>query len=110
MSELLKEMCTLSGKLKKFIEETKDNKEKQKLLARYLDITEQIDKHGNKEFEENDDFYRDTIKKIKDTERLIKEFKDNQSELVHVFINLSDIIGNVEKILLGWKITNEKSA
>jgi hypothetical protein len=39
---------------KKFIDETKDNKEKQKLLARYLDIVAQIDKLGHKEFEEND--------------------------------------------------------
>jgi hypothetical protein len=82
MSELFKEMCFLSGKLNDLIAE--------------------------KEFDENDDFYIDTIEKIMDTERLIKDFKAKQLNLINIFVHIIDIIANVEKIILGWKISSAK--
>jgi hypothetical protein len=108
MSDLFKEMCTLSGKLNDFIDETKDKEERQKLLALFFKVNEQCEKIAHQEFDENDDFYLDTIDNIIDTERLIKEFKANQIKLINVFVYLIDIIANVEKIILGWKLVNGK--
>lgn len=108
MSDLFKEMCTLAGKLSKFIDETKDVEERKKLWAKYQEINKHIEKIANQAFDENDYFYRDTIKNIMATESVIEEFKGNQIKLVNVLVHLIDIIANVEKILLGWKITNEK--
>ena len=108
MSDLLKEMCIMSGKLKDFINETQDKEERKKLWAKYQEINKHIENLAKKVFDENDGFYKETIEKIIDIERVIKEFKENQIELVNVFVHLIDIIANVEKILLGWKIGNAK--
>jgi hypothetical protein len=108
MSDLFKEMCTLSGKLNDLIDDTKDKDERQNLLALFFKVNELCEKIAHQEFDENDDFYRDTIENIMDTERLIKEFKQNQVKLINVFVHLIDIIANVEKIILGWKISNKK--
>jgi hypothetical protein len=100
MSDLLKEMCRLSGKLSYFIDETKDKKEQKKLLALFFKVIELCEKIAHHEFDEIDDFYRDTIENIMDTERLIKEFKANQIKLINVFDHLINIIANVEKLIL----------
>jgi hypothetical protein len=102
MSDLLKEMCTLSGKLSDLINETKDKEEKEKVLALFFKVNDICEKIAQQEFDENDDFYRDTIENIIDTERLIKEFKANQIKLINVFEHLIDIIANVERIILNW--------
>ena len=75
---------------------------------RIFKVNDQCEKIANQEFDENDDFYRDTIENIIDTEQLIKEFKANQIKLINVFVHLIDIIANVEKIILGWKSDNGK--
>jgi hypothetical protein len=108
MSDLFKEMCALAGKISKFIGETEDVEEREKLWIKYHEVNKQIEKIAGEKFEENDYFYKNTIENITDTERVIKEFKANQIKLVNVFVHIIDIIANVEKILLGWKITNEK--
>jgi hypothetical protein len=108
MSDLFKEMCRLSGKLSDFIDKTKDKEKSQNLLEIFFKVNALCEKIAKQEFDENDHFYRDTIEKIIDTEQVIKEFKANQIKLINVFVYLIDIIANVEKILLGWKITNEK--
>jgi hypothetical protein len=110
MSDLFKEMCTMAGKLSNFIGETKDVEDRKKLWEKYQEINKQIGKIAGVKFEENDFFYSNTIENITDTERVIKEFKAKQIKLVNVFVHLIDIIANVEKIIIGWKITNEKSA
>ena len=106
MSDLFKETCTLSGKLNDLIDATKDKEERKKLWAKYQEINKHIENLAGQVFDENDDFYRDTIENIIATESVIKEFKENQIELVNVFVHLIDIIANVEKILLGWKMEN----
>ena len=103
MSDLFKEMCSLSGKINDFIDATKDKDDRQKLLALFFKVNELCEKIAHKEFDENDDFYRDTLEKIIYTDQLIKEFKANQFKLTNVLIHLIDIIANVEKIILGWK-------
>jgi hypothetical protein len=57
-----------------------------------------FEKIAYKEFDENDDFYRDTIEKIMDTGLVIKAFKENQIELSEVFDHLTAIINNVINI------------
>jgi CRISPR/Cas system-associated endonuclease Cas3-HD len=99
----------MAGKLSNFIGETKDVEERKKLWKKYHELNKQIEKIAHEEFEENDFFYRNTIENITDTERVIKKFKENQINLVNLMVHLIDIIANVEKILLGWKITNEKN-
>ena len=99
MSDLFKEMCALSGKLSDFSDEIKDKKEKHKLLELYLIVTGLCEKIAVQEFDENDDFYRDTIEKILDTGQVIKEFKANQIKPVDVFKHLKAIIDSIEKIL-----------
>ena len=108
MLEILREMCTLAGKLKDFINETENEEEKKILWERYEEINKQIEKFAGTQFDENDDFFRDTIDKILDTERVFKDFKANQIKLINVFVYLIDIIANVEKIILGWKTGNGK--
>jgi hypothetical protein len=102
MSDLFKEMCRLSGKLSALINETKDKKEKEKLLALFFKVNDICEKIAKQEFDENDDLYRDTIEDIIDTERMIKEFKADQIKLKNVFGHLIDIIANVERIILHW--------
>jgi hypothetical protein len=108
MLELLREMSAMSGKLKDFINETKDKKEQKKLLGKYFQISHQIKKLGQDVFDENDGFYKDTIDKVKNTEQVIKEFKENQIKLISVLVYLIDIIADVEKIRMGWKTGNVK--
>jgi len=108
MSELFKEMCLLSGKLNDLIDKTKAKGKKQTLLALYFKVNDLCEKMAKKEFDENDDFYCDTVENIMDTERLIKEFKAKQIKLLNIFVHLIDIIANVEKISLGWKTGNVK--
>ena len=108
MSDLFKEMCTLSGKFSNLIDKTKNEEEKQKLLAIFFKVNDQCEKIAQQEFDENDDFYRDTIENIIDTERKFKEFKANQIKLINVFVHLIDIIANVERIMLDWILKNEK--
>jgi coenzyme F420-reducing hydrogenase alpha subunit len=108
MSELLKEMSAMSGKLHSFIIKTKDKEEQKKLLEKYFQLNDQVEKLAKQTFDENDGFYQDTIDKIMETERVIKEFKAKQIELINVFVHLIDIIANVEKIILGWKTGNGK--
>jgi hypothetical protein len=108
MTDLFKEMCSLSGKLNDFIDETKGKEERQNLLEIFFKVNGLCEKIAKKKFDENDDFYRDTIDKIMDTERLIKEFKENQIKRINVFVHIIDIIANVEKIILGWKTGNGK--
>jgi hypothetical protein len=98
MSDLFKEMCSLSGKLSDFSDEIKDKEEKHKLLELYLIVTGLCEKIADQEFDENDDFYRDTIEKILDTGRVTKEFIENQIKLVEVFDHLNTIIDNVINI------------
>jgi hypothetical protein len=107
-SDLFIEMFKLSGKLNDLIDETKDKKEEEKLLALFFKVNDKCEKLAQKEFDENDDFYRDTIENIIDTERLIKDFKANQIKLINVFEHLTNIIANVERILLDWIIAGEK--
>ena len=104
MLELLKEMCNLAGNLSNVIEKTGKSKDQKKLWARYVDLVNQIDKLGRITFDENDKVYQETIDKIKNTEKLFKEFIDNQAKLAGIFRPLTSIIANVEKMLLGWKI------
>jgi hypothetical protein len=108
MTDLFKEMCSLSGKLNDLIDKTKDKDERQNLLALFFKVNEQFEKIAHQEFDENDDFYRDTVENIMDTERMIKDFKENQIKLINIFVHLIDIIANVEKIILGWKSDNGK--
>jgi len=108
MTDLFKEMCRLSGKLSDFIDKTKDKEKTQYLLEIFFKVNALCKKIAKKKFDENDDFYRDTIDKIMDTERLIKEFKENQIKRINVFVHIIDIIANVEKIILGWKTGNGK--
>jgi hypothetical protein len=108
MTELFKEMCRLSGKLSDFIDKTKDKEKIQNLLEIFFKVNALCEKIAKLKFDENDDFYRDTIEKIIDTERMIKEFKANQIKRINVFVHIIDIIANVEKIILGWKTGNEK--
>ena len=108
MTELFREMCRLSGKLSNFIDKTKDKEKTQNLLEIFFKVNALCEKIAEHEFDENDDFYIDTIEKIMDTERLIKEFNKNQIKRINVFVHIIDIIANVEKIILGWKTTNEK--
>ena len=98
MSDLFKEMCSLSGQLSDFSDEIKDPEEKKKLLKLYLTVTGLCEKIAGLEFDENDDFYRDIIDKVLDTGRMIKEFKENRIILVDVFTHLNAIIVNVEMI------------
>ena len=99
MSDLFKEMCRLSGKLSDFSDEIKNKEEKHKLLALHLIVTGLCEQVSDQEFDENDDFYRDTIEKILAAGGVIKEFKENNIELIDVFVHISDIIANVEKII-----------
>jgi hypothetical protein len=108
MTDLLKEMCRFSGKLSDFIYKTKDKEKSQNLLEIFFKVNSLCEKIAKQKFDENDDFYRDTIEKIMDTERLIKEFKANQIKRINVFVHIIDIIANVEKIILGWKTSNGK--
>jgi hypothetical protein len=103
MSDLFKEMCALSGKLNDLIDSTKGKDDRQNLLVLYFKVNEKCEKIAHQEFDENDDFYRDTVENIMDTERLIKDFKENKLNLINVLFHLIDIIGNVEKIILKSK-------
>ena len=98
MSELFKEMCSLSGKLSDFVDYIKEKEDRKNLLALHLKVTGLCDQVSNQEFDENDDCYRDTIEKIIDTGRVIKAFKENQIELSEVFDHLTAIINNVINI------------
>ena len=91
-------MCSLSGKLSYFVDYIKDNEDRKNLLEFYLKVTGLCEQVSNQEFDENDDFYLDTIEKIMDTGSLIKEFKENQIELTEVFDHLNIIINNVINI------------
>ncbi len=103
MSDLFKEMCALSGKLSDLIDSTKGKDDRQNLLVLYFKVNEKCEKIAHQEFDENDDFYRDTVENIMDTERLIKDFNENKLNLINVLLHLIDIIGNVEKIILKSK-------
>ena len=98
MSDLFKEMCLLSGKLSDFVDFIKDKEDRKNLLEFYLKVTGLCEQVSNQEFDENDDFYLDTIEKIMDTGRVIKAFKENQIKLMDVFDHLTDIINNVINI------------
>ena len=91
-------MCSLSGQLSDFSDEIKDTEEKKKLLKLFLTVTGLCEKIAGQKYDENDEFYRDTLEKILDTGRLIKEFKENRIILVDVFAHLNAIIDSVEKI------------
>ena len=99
MSDLFKEMCSLSGQLCDFSDEIKDPEEKKKLLKLYLTVTGLCEKIAGQEFDEDDDFYRDTIDKILDTGRVIKEFKENRIKMEDLSDHLNTIIVNVEMIM-----------
>ena len=98
MSDLFKEMCSLSGKLSDFVDNIKDKEDRKNLLELYLKVTGLCEKIAKKEFDENDDFYRDTIEKIMDTGRVINEFKENHIILTVVFDHINLIIDNVINI------------
>ena len=98
MSELFKEMCSLSGKLSGFVDYIKEKKAKENLLSLFFIVNELCEKIAKKEFDENDDFYLDTIEKIMDTVRVINEFKENKILLTEVFDHLTSINDNVKKI------------
>ena len=98
MSDLFKEMCSLSGKLSSFVDDIKDKEDKKNMLALYLKVTGLCEKISKKEFEENDDFYQDTIDKIMDTGRVIKEFRESQIKMTEVVDHLTAIINNVLNI------------
>jgi hypothetical protein len=106
MLELLREMSTMSGQLKDVIINTKDKEEQKKLLGKYFQVTKKMKKLAESVFDENDGFYKAAIDKVKDTDRVFKEFKAKQIEVIDVLVHLIDIIANVEKILLGWKTGN----
>lgn len=106
MSDLFKRMCKMSCNLVKIIDETKDNEERLKLWARFVQITEQINILPHIQFDESEDFYWETVEKIKDTERVFNEFIEHEEELTYVFHQLSEIIANVDRILLTWKLEN----
>ncbi len=108
MSALLKEMSTMSGKFHSLIIKTKDKEEQKKLLEKYFQLNDQIEKLAKQTFDENDGFYQETIDKIRGTEQVIKEFKAKQIQSIEVFVHIIDIIANVEKIILGWKTGNGK--
>jgi hypothetical protein len=106
MSELFKEMCSLSGKLNDLIDIIKDKDERLELLRIFFKVTDNCEKIAHEEFDENDDFYRDTVDNILETELLIKDFKENKLKLNDVLVYLIDIIADVDKIILGWKNSN----
>ena len=98
MSELFKEMCSLAGKLSSFVDYIKDKDDKKNILSFHLKITGLCEQVPNQEFDENDDFYLDTIEKIRDTVHVIKAFKENKSKLTEVVDHLNTIIENVLNI------------
>ena len=64
MSDLFKEMCSLAGKLSDFVDGIKNDEARKNLLALHLKVTVLCERVSNQEFDENDDFYRDTIEKM----------------------------------------------
>ena len=106
MSELLKEMCTMSGRLSTLINQTKTVEERKKIWSRYLEINGQIERLVCKEFDEDEEFYRETVDKIKDTETVINKSKENSFGADDVLSHVSNIIAHVEKIIIEWEIVN----
>ena len=98
MSDLFKEMCSLSGKLSDFVDGIKNDEDRKNLLALHLKVTELCETISTQKFDENDDFYLDNIEKIMDTGLMIKLIKENQIELTEVFDHLTSINDNVKKI------------
>ncbi|UCH95149.1 MAG: hypothetical protein JSV88_33570 [Candidatus Aminicenantes bacterium] len=105
---LLKELCQMSGQLSEIINKTNDKEELDKLREQHIKITELIDKTGKIQFNENDKYYRDTIKKFKDTEKVFKAFAANQIEIMEMLKSITDIIANVERMIMVWELINEK--
>ena len=105
MSDLFKEMCSLSGKLSDFLDDIKEKEDSENLLTIFFKVNELCEKLAYKEFDENDDFYVNTIIQITVTGGVIKKFKENQIKLTEVFDHLKLIIDNVLNIR---EIENER--
>ena len=73
MLELLKEMGTMSGKLQDLISKTGNQEEKKKLVGKYIQLTDQMKTLAKQTFDEDDGFYIETLVKVAETERVIKE-------------------------------------
>ena len=99
MSELFKEMCSLSGQLSDFIAFIEDKESRRTLLSLQLNITELCRKISDLELDENEYLYWKPIEKILDTERVINSFKNNKIKLTGVIDHVNTIIDNVEKII-----------
>lgn len=98
----------MAGNLTQLIDKTDDLNVRKRLWERYVDLKDQIDKMANLQFEENDDFYKETIEKIIETEALFKDYEENQEKLLQVLKQISDIIASVGLIFYGWQLENEK--
>ncbi len=105
---VLKELCRMSGQLSEIIIKTTDKDELNQLIEKYIKISELIGKTGKIQFNENDKYYRNTIKKFKDTEKEFKQFAANQIEIMDLFKSITDIIANVEKLFNIWDLIHAK--
>ncbi|UCH97793.1 MAG: hypothetical protein JSV88_13330 [Candidatus Aminicenantes bacterium] len=99
---LLKQLCQMSGQLGEIIIKTTDKEEHNKLLEKLIKISELIEKTAGIQFNENDKYYRDTIKKFKDTENVFKAFAANQIEIMEMLKSITDVIANVERMIMGF--------
>ena len=98
----------MSGQISEIINKTKDQEELNQLRDQHIKITELIDKTGEIEFNENDKYYRDAIKKFKETETEFKKFAANQIEIMDLIKSITDVIANVEKLLNIWDLIHDK--
>ena len=105
---VLKELCKMSGQISGIIIKTTDKEERKKLIEQYIKISELIGKTGNIQFNENDKYYRDTIKKFKDTEKQFKAFAAHQIDIMDMLKAITDIIANVEQMISVWGLIDDK--
>ena len=105
---VLKELCMMSGQLSDVINKTTDKEELNKLREQHIKISELIDKTGKIQFNENDKYYRDTIKKFKETEKQFKAFAAQQIEIMDMLKTITDTIANVERMIYILDLINDK--
>ena len=108
MSELLKEMCTMSGRLSPMINKVKPVANRVEVWTRYLEINSLIERLVGKEFDQKEQFYCETLDKIKESEIVINRYRGNPDDLIQVKIHISNIIADVEKIITLWEMDKKK--
>ncbi len=103
MPQAVEELATMLKNLEDMYYRAEDEEDKEKLGVTIKNLGEKLEELVKKQFDENDESYRQLLVQLKAGQKEIHRFKEDQQGIGEVFKVLFDIIVKLDAVVFGWK-------